>query len=237
MELNKGNSIFQSLNDIGGLMICGYEWGFSKKDQKAAETEEQIFYDDDAVTTFPNKSAAHGERAFTWRYDNRIIKWFELWGHPLSRTGLGGEFEKSIIQTNWCNTQGHNINENYYRKLINPAQLQNFIHHVKVLQPSLIFFMGSEIINVLQNQTVMKEFTKIMGHPDSGPIKLQKPFLGRRFRIGFQKFEKCNIVSLPHPSSSRGLNDDYITLFSEDIGGLISDFKERRKIKDEARLV
>lgn len=32
-EPNIGNSVFPEFNDNRGLMLCGYEWGFSKSDQ------------------------------------------------------------------------------------------------------------------------------------------------------------------------------------------------------------
>jgi len=230
MKLNIGNSIFTGLNDKNGLMICGYEWGFSEEDQKLVESGEEIFYDKDAETIFSNKSPTHGARAFTWRYDNRIVKWFSLWGHPLSREELGGDFEKCIIQTNWCNTDGHKINENYYQKLTAPEQLENFIFHIQSFEPRLIFFMGSKMINILQNTKVLEKFSEVMGAPEERVSIVQKPFLGRRFKIGFQKFEKCNIISMPHPSSSRGLNDEYISLFTDEISSLILDLKKRKGI-------
>jgi len=230
MELNIGNSVFPGLNDKNGLMICGYEWGFSEADRRLVESGEEMFYDKDAVTTFPNKSPAHGERAFTWKYDNRIIKWFSLWGHPLSRDGLGGDFEKSIIQTNWCNSEGHKINENYFQKLTEFDQIENFIFHIKQFEPHLIFFMGSEMINVLQHPLVSEGFSGVMGMPESKPSIMQKPSLHRRFKIGFQEYEKCNVISMPHPSSSRGLSDDYISLFSDEISSLILDLKRRKGI-------
>ena len=34
-DLNLSNSIFQGYNDKHGLMICGYEWGWSKADEAA----------------------------------------------------------------------------------------------------------------------------------------------------------------------------------------------------------
>ena len=230
MELNIGNSVFPGLNDKNGLMICGYEWGFSEADQKLVESGEEIFYDKDAVTIFSNKSPAHGDRAFAWRYDNRIVKWFSLWGHPISRTALGGDFEKCIMQTNWCNTDGHKISENYFQKLTNPEQLENFIYHIQYFEPSLIFFMGSEMIHILQNPIVLERFSQVMGTPEEQPIIVQKPFSGRRFKIGFQSFKKCNVISMPHPSSSRGLNDDYISLFTDEIASLILDLKRRKGI-------
>ena len=230
MNLNIGNSIFPGLNDDQGLMICGYEWGFSEEDQRLFESGEGIFFDKDAVTTFPNKVPAHGDRALSWRYDNRVLKWFSLWGHPLSRVSLGGDFEKSIIQTNWCNTESHKIKENYYHKLTNREQLDNFIRHIERLKPSLILFMGSEMINILQDKFILELFSTIMGSPKAKPHIEQKPFSGRRFKIGFQYFDRCDVVSLPHPSSSRGLSDDYISLFTEEIGRLIAEFKERKSI-------
>ncbi len=230
MELNVGNSVFSGLNDRNGIMLCGYEWGFSKEDQKLFESGQEVYFNKNAMTIFSNKSPAHGERAFKWRYDNRVIKWFEIWGHPLSREGLGGDFEKCIIQTNWCNTEGHKINGNYFQKLTMPEQIDNFIFHIKTFEPRLIFFMGSQMINILQNQMVLERFCGIMGEPASSPLIIQKPFPGRRFKIAFQEFKKCNVVSMPHPSSSRGLSDEYILLFKEEIGGLISDFKKYKGI-------
>ena len=230
MDWNIGNSVFKDLNDKQGLMLCGYEWGLSKEDQLNIETGIELFYDPSALTIFSNKLPRHGKRALIWKYDNRIIKWFTIWGHPLSRDKLGTDFEKSIIQTNWCNTQANKIEENFYHKLTNIPQLENFIFHIKTFEPSLIFFMGSEMIDILQETKVLNEFSKIMGNAKSKPKKIQKEFDGRRFKIGFQEFDKCQIISLPHPSSSRGLSDDYMVLFSDEIGSLIAKFKKEKGI-------
>lgn len=230
MEFNIGNSIFPGINDKNGLMICGYEWGFSEADQKLYESGEEVFFDKNAITTFSNKSPAHGERAFTWKYDKRVVKWFGLWGHPLSRDGLGGIFEKLILQTNWCNTEGYKIEENYHKKLTNQEQIENFISHIKEFEPSLILFMGSEIINILQDPSVKQRFEEILGLSESPPIKVQKPYSDRQFKIGFQKFGKCQVISLPHPSSSRGLKDDYIQMFAPEIGQFITELKIKKGI-------
>lgn len=206
-------------------MICGYEWGYSKVDQKRHESGEELFYDENATTTFSNKSPAHGDRAFNWRYDNRIIRWFEIWEHPLNRKGLGGDFEKCIIQTNWCNTEGNKIKENYYQKLTDPDQIENFIFHIRTLEPFIIFFMGSQMIDILQDKKVFDKFVQIMGEPKTAPQKTQKPFEGQRFKIGFQEFEKCKVISMPHPSGARRLSNNYISLFTNEIGSLISELK------------
>lgn len=226
-KLNLGNSLFAGLNDKRGILICGYEFGFSKEDQRLLSNEIPQFFDKNAEATFSNKTPIYGDRALAWRYDKRIVRWFELWGHPLSRNGLGGQFEKCIVQTNWCDTQGHHIAENYYAKLSDPAQVDNFIFHVKELDPSLILFMGSAIIDVLQTKAIMNKFIEVVGSEVSSLKKFQKEFRGRKLKIGFQNFEKCNVVSLPHPSSARGLSNDYIQLFGAEIGNLISIFKLR----------
>lgn len=232
LELNIGNSIYKGLNDNNGIMICGYEWGFSKKDQGKKLKGEAQEFNAEALTIFSNKSPAHGEQAFTWRYDNRVIKWFDIWGHPLSRENLGGDFEKCIIQTNWCNTEGNYIKENYYQKLTKNDQIKNFIFHIKEFKPSLIIFMGSSIMDILQDEKVIYKFTEIMGPAKSRPKKIQKQFQGRQFKIGFQSFEKCEIISLPHPSSSRGLSDEYIELFATEISYQINKIKNRKGISN-----
>ena len=91
-HLNLGNSIFTGFNDKEGLMICGCEWGFSKKDQRDWEngTYEKA---QNVIHTFTDKTPVFGERANTWPYNNNIKKWFKLWGVPLDCTGLGGAFE------------------------------------------------------------------------------------------------------------------------------------------------
>lgn len=224
-ELNLANSLFQGFNDARGIVICGYEWGFSLEDQRLFADGNEVHFDSSAITTFSYKVPAHGARALSWRYDRRIVRWFELWGHPLDRVGLGGNFEKCLVQTNWCSTEGHRITENYYQKLSQKEQVENFIFHVRALDPSLIIFMGSTMIDVLQNNLVMRRFTDIAGSQTIALKKMQKDFSGRRFKVGFQSFERCELVSLPHPSSSRGLSDSYIELFKNEVGGLIANFK------------
>ena len=218
-KLNVGNTIFDGFNDKEGIMICGYEWGFSKKDMKNLQEKEEEKNNIEPETTFSNKINVYKT---IYPYDERIIKWFELWGHPLNRNN--GDFEKCIIQTNWCETQANNMhNINIYEKLKNCKD--NFLYHVEELQPKIIFFMGSAMIDVLNYPEVKTEFEKIMGKEIKPLQKLQKPINKRSFKIGFQSFEKCDIVSFPHPSGSRGLSDEYIKLFKDEIKVLLDKYK------------
>lgn len=225
IEFNIANSIFPGLNSKGGIFVCGYEWGYSKKDEEEEKLNINQVFIPEAEATFSNKSPRYGDRAFRWRYDNRIVSWFELLGHPLSREGLGGDFEKCLIQTNWCNTQDRQIEGSYYEKLSAEDQVENFIAHVAEYQPQLILFFGSAMIDILQTPWILDRFCTVAG-PVTKPLeKIAKAFSGRRFRVGFQSFEKCQIVSLPHPTSSRGLSNAYIELFKPEIGPILERVK------------
>ncbi|OSI18148.1 hypothetical protein [Neisseria dumasiana] len=225
-ELNLANSIFPDFNDQNGLMICGYEWGWSKADEAAYEQGEYTLPEEKVEHTFANKALYYGERAKTWRYDNAIKTWFDLWGHPLNEQGLGGAFEKSLLQTNWANTQDRAVND--YEKFLSPEQVNNFMHHLKTLRPKVIFFMGSKLLNYLNRPEVLPKFKQIMGEEIEPLHYEQKPFEGTRFRVGFQGFEHCQVVCLPHPSASRGLSYGYIELFRPEMNKILADYKAAR---------
>lgn len=225
-EFNIATGIFKGHNDSQGIMICGYEWG---EDDTNEADEDQVFNKDIPVT-FSNKVPCYGEKALNWRYDKKIIKWFELWGHPLSRIDSGGNFEKCILQTNWCNSQNKKMNGDYWKKLLAEEQINNFVFHVNSFKPRLIIFFGSQMIHILQNEKVLNPFRNVMGAIVSDKKVYTKPFNGKKFRVGFQEFEKCKVVCLPHPSGSRGLCDEYIEMFSPEMGGLLREVKTLKGI-------
>jgi hypothetical protein len=225
---NIGNSIFPGFNDIQGLMLCGYEWGFSSCDQKASQIQEKKR--NGVPHVFSNKAAEYGEAANSWKYDQRIIYWFELFGHRLIQKEAGGNFEKCLLQTNWCDTQNNKMEGDYWSKLLAPSQVNNFISHVEMFRPRLIFFFGSQIIKILQSDKVLPRFIKTAGKITEPLSYRAKEFDGRVFKIGFQCFEHCKAVCFPHPSGSHGLSDEYIKLFSSGIGELIREFREFKRV-------
>lgn len=204
-------------------MICGYEWGGGDEETEGGN-EPQI--DEVVECTFANKDLRYGSAALGWPYDKRIKKWFEMWGHPLNHDNPG-DFEKSIIQTNWCDTQNPGMNGDY-TALWNPAQVDNFLSHCKHFSPRLILLMGSRLIDALQHPSTLEQFEAIAGKCTKGRHTVQKPSRFRRFKIGFQAFERCDVVCLPHPSASRGLSDDYIALFNEEIGQRFANYRLAR---------
>ncbi|MGC4060731.1 MAG: hypothetical protein QM749_07750 [Aquabacterium sp.] len=229
-NLNIANTIFNGFNDKHCLMLCGYEWGFSKASEALG--------DDGPVKAgvphvFSNKALEYGWVAKTWPYDNKIMEWFALWGHPLNQEGSGGNFEKCLVQTNWCDSQNHHIDGSYDDKLLAPEQVDNFIAHVQALQPRIILFFGSRILPLLQHQSVLSRFEAVVGPKLGAPTFVSKPFSGRRFKVGFQDFELARIVCLPHPSGSHGLSYDYIALFSDEIGSVIREYKAFKSINNQ----
>ena len=75
--------------------------------------------------------------------DNNIKKWFKFWGHPLNDENLGSDFDKCIIQTNWAYTSNADIES--YNRFLEKEAVDNFIHHIEVLRPKVILFMGREM--------------------------------------------------------------------------------------------
>ena len=225
---NIGNSIFPGFNDSQGIMLCGYEWGFSKNDQDVSLSQEQER--SGVPHVFSNKAAEYGDAANGWKYDQRIIYWLELFGHKLDRCNLGGDFEKCILQTNWCDTQNNKMDGDYWSKLLEPSQVDNFIFHIETFKPRLILFFGSQIIKIMQSDKVLPRFMETAGKITEPLSFMAKKFDGRVFNIGFQGFERCKTVCFPHPSGSHGLSDDYIKLFSTEIGKLIQEFREFKRV-------
>lgn len=202
-DLNIGHSRFAGENDSGGLMICGYEWGHTKRDQA-----EPPVGDPSVPITFANKADRYGVTARRWRFDARIRGWFRLWGHPLS-SSPPGPFERSIVQTNWCRTQGHKLEGNVAARLAEGGSVGNFLHHVEQLQPSVMLLMGTALNGALTSPGVLDRFVEHVGSRMACSERTIGE-AGRSFRVWFHDFERCSVVILPHPSGSYGLKGEYI---------------------------
>ncbi len=221
-EYNIGNSIFPGLNDRDGVMLCGYEWGFSRKDQQLAEKHaEEMVCKRSQILTFAQKSSIYSSP-----YDLRIIRWFDYFGHSISRKGGVSVFDRCLLQTNWC--LGADTSVRNFSKFLYPENQENFLRIVDAFRPGLLLFMGSRLIHCLQRKPVIDCFEGIFGKAEASPQFPQKPFDGVRFKIGFQRFERVQVVSLPHPSGSRGLSDRYIQLFASEMRDVFNRYKQSR---------
>lgn len=233
LQTNVTNSIFEGFNDKHGLMICGYEHGHSVADQKRENEGNSRKINELNPCTFSNQVPRYGDDAKSWPYQNTIKKWFRSWGFPLDEDGLGGRLEKSIILTNWANTQGHNMNNEHgiVPKLLSDEQVENFLHHIRTFKPSVILFMGSELIRCLNDKKVLPHFEAIVGKSKGKAIFEPRPVgKGIRFKVYFQTFQHsdgstCEVVCFPHPSGSRGIRDEYFAEYRSRMSPIISQFE------------
>lgn len=223
-HLNVRNTVFPGFNDRQGIMLCGYEWGYSARDRHL----EKYRHDDidkkrADVNTFFKKSQIYGSP-----YDRNIIKWFSFFDNPLGKDDGLFPFDKCLIQTNWCDTQDTSFSG--YAKLMAEDNVENFLKIVEHFRPKVLFFFGSMQIHALQSASLKTRFCDIFGE-EKTPLRFsQKPFAGRRFKIGFQNFDSVHIVALPHPSGTRGLSDAYMKLFREDIGQILTAYRTKNGV-------
>lgn len=219
-NLNIAHSWFEGFNDKHGLMLCGYEWGGSDDGMDCSDNEPNRA----VQCTFAGKTK---EMVGNDRYDGNLKKWFEIWGHPLKTDLLGGDFEKSMVQTNWMNTQSESMNGRYHL-LTEPVQIDNFILHIETLQPRLIIFFGMELSRCLNHADVRLRFEKIAGKALFEPDAKVKDVEGcRKYRFIFQDFENCRTVCLPHPSNA-AISREYLEAFKPEMSELIAWYKQSR---------
>ncbi|MFC0179035.1 hypothetical protein [Thorsellia kenyensis] len=223
-NLNLANSIFEGFNDRNGLMICGYEWGESD------ETSTEPFDNNEPnECTFSNKVPRYGDVANKWKYDLMIRNWFDIWGHSLDREGNGGDFDKSILQTNWAlGSRKKSAGINYY---LSDENINNFITHVEILQPTLILFMGSQLLTrVLRNWKARDQFVPIMGDEIAPRETIRMD--GYSGALAYlSKYEKCTVIGLPHPSGARGITNEYITYIGKYMTPILNEFKRSNQLK------
>ncbi|AFI05160.1 hypothetical protein [Helicobacter cetorum] len=201
-------------NKKHGLVICGLNYGVGVDEEpdnvnaefiKKVSEEEQSYY-------FPT---------IPFRFQKRITKWFSLWDCALeSEEEKMGAFEKSLININWVDTKSKNFDD----ELI--EHKDNFLQYIEVLEPKLLFFFGINMLEALNDERIKPYAENFLGKAKNEPNYITKPFEGKSFRVGFQSFEKCEVVAFPHPTGTIGLSDDYIALFKDDIKPLIENYRK-----------
>lgn len=193
-------------NLVGGIMICGINFGFSVADERredegvVSETEPLSFFSDRAV----NNS----------RFRNRVLTWLSSWGLPFaSSAGEEGAFERSIFQTNWLDTQTRSTTSDGAITLETLVQESaSFLSLIQARQPSVIMLIGSYLIEALNDIRIRDRVVSILG-ARSGNAEIYRAELpdyrGTKFMLKAQRFGATQIVSLPHPQA-RGLSDEYV---------------------------
>lgn len=212
------HTLIREENQTGSLLLCGLNHGYSKNDERL-----------DAVgveRADPYKSFFSDRRVNDYLYRNILVKWFDLWGYPLSGDeDLAGPFERSIVQTNWLQTCSHDLEGvNVQQECI--AQCESFLATCAVLKPKVILFFGRELLWAFTSAALAPQVGAIFGQRLANTTHRKKDvysngMLRRRFEVAFQEFEHLSAVSLPHPTGSVGLADDYIAAFRPELSTII----------------
>lgn len=193
-------------NLLGGIMICGINFGYSKEDALAEARGEVPILNEPSF--FSDRTVNNA------RFANRVITWLASWGFPLARErGKEGHLEKLYFQTNWLDTQTHTAgDEGKVRHLVQHAE--GILSLISTRQPRTIVFVGNNLIEALNDGSIRERVEGILGdwpgaatsHTGVGePSKTQ-------FRVRLQRYPATQIISLPHPQT-HGLSDAYMASF------------------------
>ena len=201
--------------------MCGLNPGHSAVDErrdKAGEDRSEpykSFFSDKSVNDYPIR--------------NTMVKWFELWGYKLeSSPTTAGAFERSIIQTNWLQHESNNMHDQDIQKAcIDNAD--SFIETCSELKPKMIFFLSKEILHAFSSNELSSRIEGIFGKKLNDPKCETKDITHNgkphnKFKFFFQSYEKLEIVSIPHPTGTRSLADDYIASFKPEMESKIANW-------------
>jgi hypothetical protein len=107
-----------------------------------------------------------------------------------------------------------------------------FERHLAELQPAVILFLSVQLMHALNAPECAAPAQRILGSASPPRVLTHDVQRGggtlRRFRVGFQHFERAEVVALPHPTGCRGLSDEYIASFTDEIAPLIAHYKAQR---------
>lgn len=187
-------------------MICGINFGYSAEDEALeksgviAAQEPLSFFSDKAVNST--------------RFKNRVLAWLSSWGFEfVTENGKEGAFEHAFFQTNWLDTQTRSITSNGSITTGTLVQESDgFLRLLETRKPSVIVFVGSLMIEALNDIKIRERVVSILGER-SGNAKIYRAelpnYTGTKFKLLAQKFGETQVISLPHPQA-RGISDEYV---------------------------
>lgn len=196
-------------NLSGGIMVCGINFGYSAEEEaldaqgKTKAPEPLSFFSDETT----NNS----------RFRTRVLNWLSGWGIQLeTQPGKEGPRERAFWQTNWSDTQTRSVDSHEkinFETLVNDAD--GILELIEQRRPSVIMFVGSQLIEALNDIRLRKRVETILGpRPGNAQIVRSKPGSnGSTFKMLLQTFGDTSIVSLPHPQTI-GLTNEQVASFS-----------------------
>lgn len=204
-------------NRAGGIMVCGINFGFSKEDERAEETDG--VYEQEPLSFFSDK-AVNGTR-----FRNRLLTWLSLWNLLLeTKAGSEGPLERSFFQTNWLPTQTHSISSDGVITIdVLVGEADSFLGLLQERRPKAIIFVGAQLIEALNDVRLRERVESILG-ARSGNAVIHRADASssscKVFKLLTQSFGSTQIISLPHVQS-RGLTDNYMAGFGPVVQSLL----------------
>lgn len=190
-------------------MICGINDGYSKKDIKKESGQDKSIYIDQKDTFFSN------EKCRSNPFKSSIIKWFRLWGIPLSEDENGaGHLERSISQINWIPQRSTSFTSNVKKSCI--AENNDFYDALGYFKPLIIVLAGVGMHDAMESKQLRDKTHSIIGDIQETRFvngasykNVAHTDFKKAFRSKVVRYEKSTIIAMPHPSA-RGLSDKYI---------------------------
>ncbi|WP_104747639.1 hypothetical protein [Helicobacter cetorum] len=217
------NSKFKE-NENQGLVICGLQFGTDgdNKPHRIANLLDDYQGKKHCFSNFVNYPSKND-----FAFQKRITKFFGLWDCCLETDfDKVGAFERSLIGINWLSNGADSMDNENYHSFFQTEHKENFLYHLEVLEPKLLFFFGINMLEALNDERIKPYAENFLGKAKNEPNYITKPFEGKSFRVGFQSFEKCEVVAFPHPTGTIGLSDEYIALFKDDVKPLIENYRK-----------
>lgn len=194
-----------------GIIICGINFGYSDEDARLEEAGQT--HELDAPSYFSDT------RVNNTIFRNRILKWLLSWDIPLStKPGNETELDYTFFQTNWLNTQSHDISTD--EKITNKTLVDDsdgILGLIESRKPRLVIFVGSMLIEALNDISIRDRIESLIGKRPGNAIihySANSDPQEKRFKVLTQDFEFTRVVSLPH-TNTIGLSDAYMAGFKE----------------------
>ena len=192
---------------MGGIYVCGINWGGRDDDEMAALVRERrSFFSDAATGSYPYKA--------------RILKWFEAWGVKLATSGEeAGDLEHSISQTNWLAERSLRSEHRAEAKYL-LAHAEELVEVVEARDPRVIFFFGSCLGSALERglKAHHPQLEKCFGELAT-PVKILSRDLPSepKFNVRFFEFERCRVLCFPHPTGAKGITNMQIARYAHEV--------------------
>lgn len=198
-----------------GILLCGINWGGRDDDAMAAQVRRRASFFSDGA-------------AGTYRYKERILRWFELWDQPLAiHASEAGPRERSIAQANWLAERSER-SEHRSQAAYLLDHFGEFLAVIEVQRPRLTFFFGAclglALEKALRDEAKKEALEKTLGPLVElpGSIVRETPN-GKRAKLHRVRFARSLFLCFPHPTGAFGLTNEEVACFGPEVRAALAE--------------